>query len=273
MTTLETTRELEEIKARSRQTWMDGDYGKIAKSIEPAAEEFVERRSIASGTRVLDVACGSGNVAIPAARAGATVIGVDIAPNLLEEARQRAREQSLDIEFEEGDAESLPYADSTFDMVLSMFGAMFAPRPERAAEEMLRVCRSGGTVAMANWTPGGFSGSMFKVVASHVPPPPVPSPVLWGNENVVRERFGSGASRVEMSLRQADIRYPFPPEEVVAYFREHFGPVRNAFLALGEAEQESLRRDLVGVWSEHNRATDGTTRVGSEYLEAVATRS
>ena len=273
MTIAEPVLELETIKARSRQTWMDGDYARIAKSIQPAAEEFVDRRSIAPGTHVLDVACGSGNVAIPAARAGAVVTGVDIAPNLIEQARQRAGEASLDINFEEGDVEDLPYPDGAFDLVLSMFGAMFAPRPERAAAEMLRVCRRGGELAMANWTPAGFSGKMFKVVASHVPPPPVPSPVLWGDESVVRERLGGASSKIDTALVKAEIRYPFPPAEVVDYFREHFGPVRNAFGALAETERPSLYRELVDLWSEHNRATDGTTWVSSEYLEVVATRA
>ena len=252
---------------------MDGDYGRIAKSIEPAAEEFVARRAITPGSRLLDVACGSGNVAIAAARAGANVVGVDIAPNLLEQARARASEESLEITFQEGDVEALGYPDGVFDLVLSMFGAMFAPRPERAAAEMLRVCRRGGKVAMANWTPGGFSGEMFRAVANHVPPPPVPSPVEWGDERLVRERLRDGASEIEITPMKAEIRYPFSPEEVVDYFREYFGPVRNAFAALEEGQRSVLHRDLVALWTEHNRATDGTTWVSSEYLEVVATRA
>lgn len=205
MTTTQPVLELETLKARSRQTWIDGDFGKIARSLEAAAEEFVGRRSVAPEMRVLDVACGSGNVAIPAARAGATVTGLDIAPNLLEQARQRAREEGLDIAFEEGDAEDLPFADGVFDLVLSMFGAMFAPRPERAAAEILRVCRPRGKVAMANWTPTGFAGQMFRLVANHVPPPPVPSPVLWGDEQVARERLSDGVCDIETALIKAEI--------------------------------------------------------------------
>lgn len=273
MTTAQPIPELEAIKSKSRQTWMDGDFGKIAKSLEPAAEEFVGRRAIVPEMRVLDVACGSGNAALPAARAGATVTGVDIAPNLLEQARQRARQSGLDIAFIEGDVEDLPFPDGAFDLVFSMFGAMFAPRPERAAAELLRVCRSGGKVAMANWTPTGFSGQMFRTVASHVPPPPVPSPVEWGDEQIVRERLRDGASEIETTPVKAEIRYPFPPEGVVDYFREYFGPVRNAFEALEEDHRPALHRDLVAVWTEHNRATDGTTWVSSEYLEVVATRA
>jgi SAM-dependent methyltransferase len=272
MSTSQPVPELQTLKARSRQTWMDGDYGKVAQSIEPAAEEFVARRAIAPGTRVLDVACGNGNVAIQAAKAGAEVTGIDIAPNLLEQARERARGESLDIIFEEGDAEDLPYADESFDLVLSMFGAMFAPRPEQAAAEMLRVCRRGGKIAMANWTPSGFSGQMFRLVGSYVPPPPVPPPVLWGDEQVVRERLSEGTSALETEPRRAEIRFPFPPDGVVDHFREYFGPVRNAFQALPEDQRSSLHRDLAALWTHHNRATDGTTWVSSEYLEIIATR-
>lgn len=265
--------ELGALKARSRQTWIDGDFGRIAKSLESAAEEFVARRRISPEMRILDVACGSGNVAIPAARAGATVTGVDIAPNLLGQARERAQQEGLEILFEEGDAEALPYRDGAFDLVLSMFGAMFAPRPEVTAAELLRVCRPGAKVAMANWTPGGFSGQMFRTVASHVPPPPVSSPVEWGVEQRVRERLSDGTSEIKTTPRKAEIRYPFHPAEVVDYFREYFGPVRNAFNALPEEQRPNLHRDLVALWTEHNRATDGTTWVSSEYLEVVATRA
>lgn len=265
--------ELGALKARSRQTWIDGDFGRIAKSLEPAAEEFVARRRIGPGMRVLDVACGSGNAAIPAARAGASVTGLDIAPNLLEQARSRAKEQGLNIVFEEGDAEALPYPEGAFDLVLSMFGAMFATRPEVTAAELLRVCRPGGKVAMANWTPRGFAGQMFRTVASHVPPPPVPSPVEWGDEQRVRYRLSECTSEIETTPRKAEIRYPFPPAEVVDYFREYFGPVRNAFEALPEERRPNLQRDLVALWAEHNCATDGTTWVSSEYLEVVATRA
>lgn len=264
--------DLETIKAGSRQTWMDGDYGKIARSIESAAEEFVARRCITPGMRVLDVACGNGNVAIPAARAGAELIGIDIAPNLIEQARQRAQEESLDVMFEVGDVEDLPYRDEEFDLVLTMFGAMFAPRPEKAAAEMLRVCQSGGTLAMANWTPAGFAGQMFRLVGGYVPPPPVPAPTLWGEEQVVRERLQAGTTRIDTWLANAEIHYPFAPQDVVNHFREFFGPVRNAFAALPEKERPSLECELVALWTQHNRATDGTTWVSSEYLEVVAIR-
>lgn len=263
---------LETLKARSRETWTAGDFGKIAQSLEPTAEAFIDRRSVGPGMRVLDVACGTGNLAVPAARAGADVVGVDIAANLIAQARERARAESLAIRFEEGDAEDLAFADASFDQVVSMFGAMFAPRPDRAAAEMLRVCRPGGQVAMANWTARGFSGQMFKLVAGYVPPPPVPAPTLWGDDQTARERLRDESATVETRPMMAEILYPFDPAAVVDYFRAYFGPVRNAFEALPEDRRESMHRDMVALWTEHNQARDGTTRVNSEYLEVVATR-
>jgi len=164
--------EMESLKAKLKATWMAGDFGQIAKQIEQGAEEFIARLELKPGVRLLDVACGSGNLAIPAARAGAIVTGVDIATNLVEQARARAEAEGLKIQVDEGDAEDLPYDDASFDEVVTMFGAMFAPRPERVAAELVRVCRPGGRIAMANWTPTGFTGQMFKIGATHVPPPP-----------------------------------------------------------------------------------------------------
>src|SRR5258705_2912721 len=191
--------EMESLKSRLKAMWMTGDFGQVAKIIETGAEEFIDRLALQPGVRVLDVACGSGNLAIPAARAGAIVTGVDIAPNLLEQARARAESEGLTIQFDEGDAEELPYGDATFDTVVSMFGAMFAPRPELVAAELLRVCRPGGRIAMANWTPEGFIGQMFKTTGKHVPPPPtMPSPLKWGDEATVRERLQDGGAGLKL---------------------------------------------------------------------------
>ena len=177
--------------------WMAGDFGQIARLNESEGVEFVNRLNLKPGMKVLDVACGTGNTSIPAAKTGAEVTGLDIAPNLLEQARKRAQVEGLKIEFIEGDAEQLPQGDASFDVVISMFGAMFAPRPELVASELLRVCRPGGSVAMGNWTPEGFVGTMFKITAKHSPPPQgVPAPVLWGDPKTVSERF-SAAARVE----------------------------------------------------------------------------
>ena len=177
-----------QLKSNMKASWMAGDFGQIANFTVKAAEEFIERTEISPGTRVLDVACGTGNTAIPAARAGGSVTGVDIAPNLLEQARKRAAAEQLEIRFREGDAEELPVGDHEFDVVLTMFGAMFAPRPERVAAELMRVCRPGGLIAMANWTPEGFVGKSFQVLAEMVPPPAgLPDPALWGDEQTVRD--------------------------------------------------------------------------------------
>lgn len=271
--TFEMTPEMETLKSRLKATWMSGDYGHFAKYLEPSAMEFLARLPVEPGTRMLDVACGAGQISIPAARVGARVTGVDIATNSIERARARAREEGLDARFDEGNAEMLPYEDASFDLVTSLFGAMFAPRPERVAAELVRVCRSGGQIAMGNWTPEGFIGQMFKVIGKHVPPPPLmPSPLLWGDEATLRERLSEGVAELRLTKRRYPFRYPFPPSEVVEHFRTYYGPTNRAFGALDEAGQAALRRDLEQLWTEHNTDADGTTSVESEYLEVVAVR-
>ena len=266
--------EMESLKTRLRATWMAGDFGQVAKVIEAAAEEFIARLGLKPGARVLDVACGSGNLSLPAARAGAVVTGLDIAPNLLEQARARAASEGLTIRFDEGDAEALPYPDASFDEVVSMYGAMFAPRPELVAAELVRVCRPGGRIAMANWTPEGFIGQMFKVTGKHVPPPAgIQSPLKWGDEESVRERLREGVADLHMTRRMCRFEYASPPAEFVEFFRRFYGPTQRAFEALDAAGQAALRADLERLWAEHNRAGDGATDVEGEYLEVVATRS
>jgi SAM-dependent methyltransferase len=268
------TPEMESLKARLKATWMAGDYSLIAKSTELGTQEFVNRLALTPGTRLLDVACGSGNVAIEAAHRGAVVTGVDIAPNLLEEGRKRAADAGVAVQFDEGDAEQLPYPDAAFDVVTSMFGAMFAPRPRVTGAELVRVCRSGGRIAMANWTPAGFAGQILQTVARHAPPlPGVPPPLQWGDEAAVRERLHDGVADLQMTRQICPITYPFPPLEVVEYFKTYFGPVNQAFAALDDDGQRSLRQDLERLWSEHNRATDQSTRIDAEYLEVIATRA
>ena len=253
---------------------MAGDFGEIAKSYAPGAEEFVRGLNIRPGMRVLDVACGTGNLALPAARLGASVTGMDIAPNLLEQAREAAKREGLAVQFDEGDAEKLPYENGAFDAVITMFGAMFAPRPELTGAELKRVCRSGGVIAMANWTPTGFIGQMFKIVASHFPPPPgVPSPLLWGSEETARERLTEGTSSLGTSRHSVRFVYPFSPAQTVEQFRVYYGPTYNAFNALDENGRAALYRDMTQHWTTHNQATDGTTDVPSEYLKVVAVRS
>ena len=266
--------QIDQLKSSLKATWMAGNFGEIAKYAAKEGENFVARLSLKPGQRVLDVACGTGNAAIPAARTGADVIGVDIAPNLLEQARERASAENLSVKFQEGDAEALPFSDGEFDIVITMFGAMFAPRPERAAAELLRVCKPGGLIAMANWTPEGFIGKTFRATARIVPPPPgIPAPILWGDEKVVRERLQNGSKSLTTERRSVKFKYPFPPEKVVALFREYFGPTKMTFSRLDSSGQAQLNAELESLWKEHNLSTDGGTSVEGEYLEVRAIRA
>lgn len=268
------TSELSALKTKLQATWSAGDFGQIAKYYANDAADFIKRLNLKPGMTVLDVACGTGNLAIPAARTGATVTGVDIAPNSVQQARENAKAEGLNAKFDEGDAEALPYADASFDAVVTMFGAMFAPRPELVAAELKRVCRPGGRIAMANWTPGGFIGQMFKTTSAHFPPPPgMTSPVLWGVEETVRERFGEGISKVDTRLQKITWVFPFSPADVVEHFRLYYGPMQKAFGALDEQKQAALRKDLEQLWATHNEATDGTIKLDAEYLEVVAVRA
>jgi 2-polyprenyl-3-methyl-5-hydroxy-6-metoxy-1,4-benzoquinol methylase len=266
---------LDAVKARQKAVWEAGDFGQVARTIENVAEEFMARLAIPAGTKVLDLACGTGNLAIIAARRGGVVSGIDIAANLIDQARTRAAAEGLRIAYEEGDAEALPFADGEFDLVVSMFGVMFAPRPSIAVAEVLRVTRPGGHVALANWTPEGFIGKLFLIFKAHLPPPPagVPSPMDWGDETTVRARLRHGFSEVRLTRRIALMRYPFPPAETVEFFRQYYGPTQRAFAALDPAGHAALRRDLVELQTAHNiAATPGTTEVAAEYLEIHARR-
>jgi SAM-dependent methyltransferase len=268
-----TNADFDQLKMRLKATWMTGDYGLFARYMEKDAEQFYQRLGIAPGTRLLDVACGAGQIALIAARAGAKVTGCDIATNWVEQARTRAATEGLEIAFEEGDAEALPYQDAQFDAVVSMFGAMFAPRPELVAAELTRVCRPGGIIAMANWTPTGFIGQMFKTIARHIAPSGMPSPALWGDEATVRDRFRDGVAGLKLTRSLYRFEYPFPPDAVVEFFRVNYGPMARAFASLDAGAQKVLRSELVRLWSEHNTAAGNTTRVDAEFLEVVATRS
>jgi SAM-dependent methyltransferase len=261
------------LKTRLRTTWIAGDFGQIAKSYAEGAASFVRGLDLKPGMRVLDVACGTGNLALPAARLGADVTGVDIAPNLIEQARENAKREGLNVKFDEGDAENMPYADGSFDAVITMFGAMFTPRPEVTGTELKRVCRPGGFIAMANWTPAGFIGQVFKIVAKHVPPPPnMPSPLLWGVEENVRQRLSDGIATLDTKPQLVTFRFPFGPAEAVEHFFVYYGPTNKALAALDETKQREIRRELEEVWTKNNRATDGTTAVDSEYLRVLAVR-
>lgn len=267
---------LDAIRAKQKATWESGDFGQVARTIEDAAEEFMAPRELRPGMRVLDVACGTGNLALIAARHGCAVSGIDIAANLVAQARARAAAAGLTIDFKEADAEALPFADHSFDLTVSMFGVMFTPQPALAAVQLWRVTKPDGQIALANWTPGGFIGKMFNVFKAHVPPPPagVPSPLLWGDAATVQARLEAGFTDVRLTRRIAWMRYPFPPAEAVDFFRKYYGPTLRAFESLSPAGQAALRRDLVDLQTQHNTAkTPGTTEVAAEYLEIVATRN
>lgn len=268
------TPEMASLKQRQKATWMAGNFDRFASFLMPGAEAFVARLSLGPEVRVLDVGCGTGNATIPAAQTGAKVVGIDIATNLLEQGRRRAGEEGLEIRFEEGDAEDLPYEDASFDVVISLFGAMFAPRPERVAAELIRVCRSDGKIVMANWPPTGFISELFKTTASYVPAPPgVSSPLLWGDGTSVRERLQSGISDLQLTRRLFPFSYPFPVPDVVEFWRQFYGPTHRAFEALDVEKQNALRRGLEQIWSRHNIAADGATHVDAEYVEIVAKRN
>ncbi len=269
----EVTTEMKALKERMKATWMSGDYAHFATYMEPGALQFLSRLPIAPGVRMLDVGCGAGQIAIPAARAGAQVTGIDIATNLIEQARQRAATAGLNVRFEEGDAEALALPDASFDLVVSLIGAMFAPRPELVAHELLRVCRSGGTIAMANWTSDGHVGQMFKIIGRHVPPPPIPSPLQWGDPATVRDRLGPGCADIDLAKRLYPMRYPFPPAEVADFFFTYYGPTLRARSMLEPVAQEALRSELAQLWTSNNQATDGSTEVAAEYLEVMAVRA
>ena len=268
--------DIRKIKESMRASWMAGDFGVVAKTIAGRAEEFVGRLPITAGMKVLDVACGTGNTAIPEARLGAVVTGVDIAPNLLAQARERAAAEELDVRFDEGDAEQLPYDDASFDAVVTMFGAMFAPRYKLVAAEMARVLKPGGLLAMANWNPASFSGQMFRLGSKYAAPPAgIAPPVMWGDEATVRERLEPHFSEIRTELIPIDFDMPTNAAGAVAFFRKYFGPTQMAFSRLDEDGQTAFALDLEALWAGANVAEDKENRVliRNEYLQVVAVRS
>lgn len=268
------TPEMSALKTRLKTTWESGDYGVFATYLEKGALEFFERLNVLPGTRLLDVACGAGQLTIPAARKGIRVTGLDLAANLVQQARAKAAEERLDIQVDEGDAENLPYPDASFDAVMSLIGSMFAPRPDLVAAEMIRVCRPGGRIIMGNWTPDGHIGQMFKTIGKHVPPPPhFPSPLLWGDDVTCRQRLGAKAKDLKITRYMYPFEYPFAPAKVVDFFIEYYGPTNRACASLNGDARNALHDDLTALWTRNNVATDGTTRVLAEYLEVIGTRA
>jgi SAM-dependent methyltransferase len=257
------------IKQRQQATWASGDYQMIATQIQLVSELVIEALDVHSTERVLDVATGSGNAALAAARRGCVVVGVDYVPELLDRARRRADAEGLTIEFVVGDAEALPFEDDSFDVVTSVFGSMFAPNQEQTASELLRVVRPGGRIGLASHTPDGFIGQLFKTIGRHVPPPPgLRSPILWGTEERLAELFGAGAAQIRVEKRNYVFR-DRSPEHFIDYWRTYYGPTVKAFEAVGDAGREALQTDILELIAWFNRADDGTMIVPNEYLEAV----
>jgi len=265
--------DLEAVKQVQQRIWSQGDFAKIGVSAQIVAEELCEAVDVLPGERVLDVACGAGNGAIAAARRYTQAVGVDYVPALLERARERAAAEGYEIEFVEGDAEALPFEDGSFDAVLSTFGVMFAPNQQRAADELVRVCKPGGRIGMANWTPEGLvGGGVFAVTAKHAPPPPgVLPPPLWGTEERLRELFGDRVSELRLEKRHLTFRY-HSPEQWLDFFRTYFGPIKVAFERVGEDGAGALENDLLELMRSHNRAGERALVAPAEYAEVVAVR-
>ena len=269
MTEIATLPDLAAVKQRQHATWASGDYHMIGTQIVIVSELLIEALDLHSTERVLDVATGSGNAALAAARRGNPVVGLDYVPALLDRARLRAAAEELEVQFVDGDAEQLPFDDGGFDVVTSVFGAMFTPDHRRTADELARVCRPGGRIGLVAHTPEGFIGQLFKTNGRHVPPPAgVASPVLWGTEAHLRELFGDSIAELRVERRQYVFRYA-SPEAYLAYWRRYYGPTMKTFEAVGEAGRAALQADLLDLIARFNRADDGTMVVPSEYLEAV----
>jgi ubiquinone/menaquinone biosynthesis C-methylase UbiE len=260
---------MEEFKQRQRAIWSAGDYAALSEYIADVGELVVERAGVEAGMRVLDVACGTGNAAVPAARAGARVTGLDLVPELLEAGREKAAAAGLVIEWVEGDAEELPFEDGAFDRVFSTFGHMFAPRHRVVADEMLRACRQGGVIATCNWTPEGTVGEVFRASAAYMPPPPdfASPPILWGSEDHVRDMFGAAAADFEFERHFTTVEW-VSTEGFADFFMERFGPLVTARTLLGERFAE-LRERIMAIWAEANEADDGSLRLPQEYLLSV----
>jgi ubiquinone/menaquinone biosynthesis C-methylase UbiE len=272
MTDTATRPDLSAIKRRQQATWASGDYHMIGTQILLVSELLIEALDVHSTERVLDVATGSGNAALAAARRGCSVIGLDYVPALLDRARRRAEAEGVDADFIEGDAEALPFDDDAFDVVSSVFGVMFAPDQALTASELVRVCRSGGRIGLVAHTPEGFIGQLFKTNARHVPPPAgLRSPIEWGTETRLRELFGDASAELTVEKRQLVFRYR-SPAAYVEYWRRFYGPTLKAFETVGEDGRAALESDLLDLIARFNRADDGTMVVPSEYLEAVIVR-
>jgi ubiquinone/menaquinone biosynthesis C-methylase UbiE len=261
--------DLAAVKQRQQGAWSSGDYAVVGTTLQIVGEQLCEALDLRAGSKVLDVAAGNGNATLAAARRWCDVTSTDYVPELLKRGRERATAEHLTVEFREADAEALPFPDASYDVVLSTFGVMFTPNQDAAAAELARVCKSGGKIGLANWTPQGFIGLLFKTIGEHVPPAPgLKSPALWGTPARLGEMFAAQASEIAAEPRMFAFRYR-SPEHWLDVFKSYYGPMLKAFAALDDTGQADLRRDLLALLGEFNRADDGTVVVHSEYLEVV----
>jgi SAM-dependent methyltransferase len=264
--------DLEALKARQRGAWSSGNYAVVGTTLQIVGEDLCEALDIRSGQKVLDVAAGNGNVTLAAARRWCNVVSTDYVPSLLEHSRTRAAAEGLSVEYKDADAEALGFAEATFDVVVSTFGVMFTPNQDKAALELLRVCKSGGKIGLANWTPEGFIGQVFKILGKYLPPPSgAKSPALWGTRAALEEMFGAQSRSIKAGSRLFNFRYR-SPEHFLDVFRTFYGPVLKAFATLDTASQQNLRNDLHALIVRMNKSGDATMVVPSEYLEVVITR-
>jgi ubiquinone/menaquinone biosynthesis C-methylase UbiE len=260
--------DLDALKTRQHGAWSSGDYAIVGTTLQIVGEQLCETLDIRAGQSVLDVAAGNGNATLAAARRWCQVISTDYVPSLLERGRARASADGLSVEFKEADAEALPFGDAAFDAVVSTFGVMFTPNQDRAASELLRVCKSGGKIGLANWTPEGFIGQVFKTLGKYLPPTGAKSPALWGTKARLDEMFASQAGDIQITRRDFAFRYR-SAEHFVDIFKTYYGPVLKAFAALDGTNQNNLKRDLLALIATMNRSGDATMVVPSEYLEVV----
>ena len=270
---IETAPNLEAVKAKQNAAWTSGDYAKIGVTLQIVGEELAETMDMVPGEKILDVAAGNGNATLAFARRGADVTSTDYVETLLMRGRDRAIAEGLDIAFSVADAEALPFGNDQFDAAVSTFGVMFTPNQQQAAGELVRVIKPGGRIGLANWTPGSFIGALFKTLGRHLPPPAgVQSPAIWGTEAWLGRTFAPAAASIDITMKNYIFRYR-SPAEFVDIFRQFYGPVHKAFLALDDAGRAQLQLDLFDTIAEYNTATDGAMRVPAEYAEVIITKA
>jgi len=257
------------IKTRQKAAWSSGNYAVVGTTLQIVGEELCEALDLRAGRKVLDVAAGNGMASLAAARRWCDVVSTDYVASLLERGRARASAEGLPIEFKEADAEALPFADNSFDTVISTFGVMFTANQDQAASELMRVCKRGGQIGLTNWTPDGFIGQVFKTLGKYLPPPAAAkSPLLWGTRTRLTEMFGSASTWIKTESRYFNFRYR-SAEHFVEVFRTYYGPMLKAFSALDVPQQTRLEKDLYDLIARMNKAKDGTMAVPSEYLEVI----